>query len=224
MIKITNIKQSYLQGKSVVKVLNGINLNISKGEKICFIGPSGSGKTTLLNILGLLENPISGSVLINSKNCNLMSLEQKTMFRRQYIGYIFQNNQLLEDFSVIENVAIPLILNNFPKRFSLNKAKEILKTLGLIDKVNFKPGTLSGGEQQRVAIARAVIKKPFILLADEPTGSLDEENTKKVMQIIFSIINKLGTALVLATHNLDLIKKFDRCYKVDDGLITEYEE
>ena len=224
MIKITNIKQSYLQGKSVVRVLNGINLNISKGEKICFIGPSGSGKTTLLNILGLLENPISGSVLINSKNCNLMSLEQKTMFRRQYIGYIFQNNQLLEDFSVIENVAIPLILNNFPKRFSLNKAKEILKTLGLIDKVNFKPGTLSGGEQQRVAIARAVIKKPFILLADEPTGSLDEENTKKVMQIIFSIINKLDTALVLATHNLDLIKKFDRCYKVDDGLITEYEE
>ena len=222
MIKITNIKQSYLQGKSVIKVLNGINLNISKGEKVCFIGPSGSGKTTLLNILGLLENPISGSILINSKNCNSMSLEQKTMFRRQNIGYIFQNNQLLEDFSVIENVAIPLILNKFSKSFSLNKAKEILETLGLMDKVNFKPGILSGGEQQRVAIARAVIKKPFILLADEPTGSLDEENTKKVMQIIFSIINKLDTALVLATHNLDLIKKFDKCYKVDDGLITEY--
>ena len=222
MIKITNIKQSYLQGKSVVKVLNGINLNISKGEKICFIGPSGSGKTTLLNILGLLENPISGSILINSKNCNSMSLEQKTMFRRQNIGYIFQNNQLLEDFSVIENVAIPLILNNLPKSFSLSKAKEILKTLGLIDKVNYKPGTLSGGEQQRVAIARAIIKKPFILLADEPTGSLDEENTNKVMQIIFSIINKLDTSLVLATHNLDLIKKFDRCYKVDDGLIKEF--
>ena len=153
-----------------------------------------------------------------------MSLEQKTMFRRQNIGYIFQNNQLLEDFSVIENVAIPLILNNLPKRFSLGKAKEILKTLGLIDKVNFKPGTLSGGEQQRVAIARAVIKRPLILLADEPTGSLDEENTKKVMQIIFSIINKLDTALVLATHNLDLLKNFDRCYKVDDGLITEYSE
>ena len=222
MIKITNIKQSYLQGKSVVNVLNGINLNISKGEKICFVGPSGSGKTTLLNILGLLENPISGSILINSKNCNSMSLQQKTMFRRKNIGYIFQNNQLLEDFSVIENVAIPLILNNFPKRFSFDKAKEILKTLGLMDKLNFKPGTLSGGEQQRVAIARAVIKKPFILLADEPTGSLDEENTKKVMKIIFSIINKLDTALVLATHNLDLIKKFDRCYKVDDGIITEY--
>ena len=222
MIKITNIKQSYLQGKSVVKVLNGINLNISRGEKVCFIGPSGSGKTTLLNILGLLESPISGSVLINSKNCNSMSLEQKTLFRRQNIGYIFQNNQLLEDFSVIENVAIPLILNNLSKRSSMSKAKEILKTLGLMDKVNYKPGTLSGGEQQRVAIARAIIKKPFILLADEPTGSLDEENTKKVMQIIFSIVNKLDTALVLATHNLDLIKKFDRCYKVDDGLITEY--
>ena len=222
MIKITNIKQSYLQGKSVVKVLNGINLNISKGEKICFIGPSGSGKTTLLNILGLLENPISGSILINSKNCNSMSLEQKTMFRRQNIGYIFQNNQLLEDFSVIENVAIPLILNKFSKRFSFGKANEILKNLGLLDKVNFKPGTLSGGEQQRVAIARAVIKKPFILLADEPTGSLDEDNTQKVMEIILSIINKLGTSLVFATHNLDLIKKFDRCYKVDDGLINEY--
>ena len=222
MIKITNVKQSYLQGKSVVKVLNGINLNISKGEKVCFIGPSGSGKTTLLNILGLLENPINGSILINSKNCNSMSLEQKTLFRRQNIGYIFQNNQLLEDFTVIENVAIPLILNNFPKRHALIKAKEILKTFGLMDKVNFKPGTLSGGEQQRVAIARAIIKKPFILLADEPTGSLDEENTKKVMQIIFSIINELDTALVLATHNLDLIKKFDRCYKVDDGLIKEF--
>ena len=222
MIKITNVKQSYLQGKSVVKVLSGINLNISKGEKVCFIGPSGSGKTTLLNILGLLENPINGSIVINSKNCNSMSLEQKTLFRRQNIGYIFQNNQLLEDFTVIENVAIPLILNNFPKRRALSKAKEILKTFGLMDKVNFKPGTLSGGEQQRVAIARAIIKKPFILLADEPTGSLDEENTKKVMQIIFSIVNKLDTALVLATHNLDLIKKFDRCYKVDDGLITEY--
>ena len=222
MIKITNVKQSYLQGKSVVKVLNGINLNISKGEKVCFIGPSGSGKTTLLNILGLLENPINGSIVINSKNCNSMSLEQKTLFRRQNIGYIFQNNQLLEDFTVIENVAIPLILNNFPKRRALSKAKEILKTFGLMDKVNFKPGTLSGGEQQRVAIARAIIKKPFILLADEPTGSLDEENTKKVIQIIFSIINKLDTALVLATHNLDLIKKFDRCYKVDDGLIKEF--
>ncbi len=222
MIKITNVKQSYLQGKSVVKVLNGINLNISKGEKVCFIGPSGSGKTTLLNILGLLENPINGSIVINSKNCNSMSLEQKTLFRRQNIGYIFQNNQLLEDFTVIENVAIPLILNNFPKRRALSKAKEILKTFGLMDKVNFKPGTLSGGEQQRVAIARAIIKKPFILLADEPTGSLDEENTKKVMQIIFSIVNEFDIALALATHNLDIIKKFDRCYKVDDGLIKEF--
>ena len=224
MIKITNIKQSYFQGKSVVQVLNGINLNIAKGEKVCFIGPSGSGKTTLLNILGLLENPKSGSIQINSKNCNLMSLEQKTLFRRQNIGYIFQNNQLLEDFSVIENVAIPLILNNYSKRLSFDKANEILKTLGLIDKVNFKPGTLSGGEQQRVAIARAIIKKPFILLADEPTGSLDEDNTKIVMKIIFSITDKLGTSLVLATHNLDLIKNFDKCYKVDDGLINEYGE
>jgi ABC-type lipoprotein export system ATPase subunit len=151
-----------------------------------------------------------------------MSLEQKTLFRRQNIGYIFQNNQLLEDFTVIENVAIPLILNNFPKRRALSKAKEILKTFGLMDKVNYKPGTLSGGEQQRVAIARAIIKKPFILLADEPTGSLDEENTKKVMQIIFSIVNEFDIALALATHNLDIIKKFDRCYKVDDGLIKEF--
>jgi len=222
LIKVTNIKQCYLQGKSIVHVLNGINLNIAKGEKVCIIGPSGSGKTTLLNILGLLEKPKNGSIQINSRNCNSMSLEQKTSFRRQYIGYIFQNNQLLEDFSVIENVAIPLILNNHPKRFALSKANEILKTLGLKDKVDFKPGTLSGGEQQRVAIARAVIKKPFILLADEPTGSLDEDNTNKVMEIILSIIDKLDTSLVLATHNLDLIKKFDKCYKVDEGLINEF--
>ena len=222
MINITNIKQSYLQGKSIVNVLNGINLNIAKGEKVCIIGPSGSGKTTLLNILGLLENPRNGFIQINSKNCNSMTLEKKTLFRRQYIGYIFQNNQLLEDFSVIENVAIPLIINNFSKRFALDKANEILKTLGLKDKVDFKPGTLSGGEQQRVAIARAIIKKPLILLADEPTGSLDEDNTKKVMEIILSRSDQLNTSLVLATHNLDLIKNFDKCYKVDDGLINEF--
>ena len=224
MIKIKNIKHSFLQGKSIVNVLNGIDLNIKMGEKICIIGPSGSGKTTLLNIIGLLENPKNGSIFINSKDCNSMSLEEKTFFRRKNIGYIFQNNQLLEDFSVIENVAIPLILNNLSKKSSMTKAEKILQTLGLKDKKKFKPGTLSGGEQQRVAVARALIKKPFILLADEPTGSLDEENTEKVINIIMSLVNELNTSLILATHNLKLLKKFDRCFMVNDGLLNEFKK
>ena len=224
MIKIKNIKHSFLQGKSIVNVLNGIDLNIKMGEKICIIGPSGSGKTTLLNIIGLLENPKNGSIFINSKDCNSMSLEEKTFFRRKNIGYIFQNNQLLEDFSVIENVAIPLILNNLSKKSSMTKAERILQTLGLKDKKKFKPGTLSGGEQQRVAVARALIKKPFILLADEPTGSLDEENTEKVINIIMSLVNELNTSLILATHNLKLLKKFDRCFMVNDGLLNEFKK
>ena len=148
-----------------------------------------------------------------------MSLEQKTMFRRQNIGYIFQNNQLLEDFSVIENVAIPLILNNFPKRFSFDKAKEILKTLGLMDKLNFKPGTLSGGEQQRVAIARAIAMKPELILADEPTGNLDTENSIMIANILFKYVKEEGSSLIMVTHDPKLADKAKRKIKIKDGKI-----
>lgn len=222
MINIKNIKQSYSQGKSTIKVLDNLNLKICKGEKVGIVGPSGSGKTTLLNIIGLLEKPDSGSIEINQVDCVSMNLEQKTLFRRNYIGYIFQNNQLLEDFSVIENVAVPLILKNLSKKLSFKKASHLLEVLGILDKANFKPGTLSGGEQQRVAIARAVIKDPLILLADEPTGSLDEKNTDKISDIIISFVENIETSLILATHNYKLIKKLDKCYKVNEGCVSEF--
>lgn len=221
MINLENICQSYFQGNTKINVLNGMCLKVKKGQKIGIVGPSGSGKTTLLNIIGLLESPKQGNVILNHVNCNLLSSENKTLFRRKNIGYIFQNNQLLEDFSVLENVALPLILNNFTKKKSLEKAKLSLDMLGILNKSKFKPGTLSGGEQQRVAIARAIIKEPLLLIADEPTGSLDEDNTENVMNIIITVANKLDITLVMATHNLNLIKKMDKCYKVDEGLISE---
>lgn len=221
MIKLTKIRQSYTQGNTNVNVLNGLNLNIQRGEKIGLIGPSGSGKTSLLNIIGLLDTPDDGEVFINNEDCLSFSNEQKTNFRKKNIGYIFQNNQLLEDFTVQENVALPLILNGNSKGYSMNIAKEYLRILGLEDRDRFKPGTLSGGEQQRVAIARALIKKPIIIVADEPTGSLDEENTEKVMKIIINLTKELNIALLIATHNLDIVKMLDKYFLINEGKLDE---
>lgn len=221
MINLNQIKQSYTQGNTNVKVLNGVDLNIKRGEKIGLIGPSGSGKTTLLNIIGLLDTPDSGEILINNKDCLSLSNEQKTNFRKKNIGYIFQNNQLLEDFTVQENIALPLILNGNTKDYSLDIAKKYLEILGLEDREKFKPGTLSGGEQQRVAIARALIKKPVIIVADEPTGSLDEENTEKVMKIIMNLTEELDIALLIATHNLGIVKKLDKYFLINEGKLDE---
>ena len=221
MIKLEKIKQSYTQGNSNVKVLNGINLNIKQGERVGFIGPSGSGKTTLLNITGLLESPNDGEIFINNLNCTSLSIEQKTFFRRKNIGYIFQNNQLLEDFTVQENIALPLILNGNSRNNSFNIADKYIEELGLIGKNKFKPGTLSGGEQQRVAIARALIKKPIILIADEPTGSLDEENTEKVMKIIINLTKELNISLLIATHNIGIARMLDKLYKLNEGILNE---
>ena len=221
MIKLSQIKQSYTQGNTNVSVLNGVDLNIKRGEKIGLIGPSGSGKTTLLNIIGLLDTPDSGEILINNQNCLSLSNEQKTNFRKKNIGYIFQNNQLLEDFNVQENIALPLILNGNSKAYSLDIAKKYLEILGMENREKFKPGTLSGGEQQRVAIARALVKKPVIIVADEPTGSLDEENTQKVMKIIMNLTKELNIALLIATHNLNIVKMLDKYFLINEGKLDE---
>ena len=221
MIKLSKIKQSYTQGNSHINVLNGVDLYIKRGEKIGLIGPSGSGKTSLLNIIGLLDTPDSGEMLINNEDCLSLSNEQKTKFRKKNIGYIFQNNQLLEDFTVQENIALPLILNGKSKDYSLDIAKKYLEILGLADREKFKPGTLSGGEQQRVAIARALIKKPVIIVADEPTGSLDEENTVKVMKIIMNLTKELNVALLIATHNLSIVKMLDKHFLINEGKLDE---
>jgi len=222
LILLNNIAKEYLQGKTFVKVLNKLCLHVNNNENIGIIGPSGSGKSTLLNLIGLLEQPSSGDIKILNIDFNELKDEEKVIFRKEKIGFIFQNNQLLEDFNVEENVALPLLMNGNSFRRSISKANDYLHLLGIADRNKFKPGLLSGGEQQRVAIARALIKNPKILLADEPTGSLDHENTKIVFNFIRKLSKENKIITVFATHNLNLVKLLDKCFLMEGGKLNDF--
>ena len=222
MILLNNIAKEYLQGKTFVKVLNKLCLHVNNNENIGIIGPSGSGKSTLLNLIGLLEQPSSGDIKILNVDFDKLKDEEKVIFRKEKIGFIFQNNQLLEDFNVEENVSLPLLMNGNSFRRSISKANDYLHLLGIADRNKFKPGLLSGGEQQRVAIARALIKNPKILLADEPTGSLDHENTKIVFNFIRELSKENKIITVFATHNLNLVKLLDKCFLMEGGKLNDF--
>ena len=222
MIILDDIAKEYIQGKTKVKVLNKLCLHVNYNENIGIIGPSGSGKSTLLNLIGLLEQPTTGNIKIGKVDFNNMKDEEKVVFRKENIGFIFQNNQLLEDFNVEENVALPLLMNGNSFRKSISKANDYLHLLGISDRNKFKPGLLSGGEQQRVAIARALIKNPKILLADEPTGSLDRENTKIVFNSIRKLSKENKIITIFATHNLNLVKLLDKCFLMEGGKLIEF--
>ncbi len=221
MLTLKNISQNYLQGDSTIRVLSKLNFSVNSVKNIGIIGPSGSGKSTFLNILGMIETPTFGEYILHGNNCFNLSQNLKTEMRRKFIGYIFQNNQLLEDFNVLENIAFPLILNGESFGQAKKKSLTLLEKLGLKNKKFIKPGLLSGGEQQRIAIARALIKKPFLLLADEPTGSLDKNNSLLVMDLILNMAKKNKTTSIIATHNLDIIKRLDICYKIEKGKLIE---
>ena len=221
MLNLKNISQSYLQGDSIINVLSKLNFSVNGVKNIGVIGPSGSGKSTFLNILGMIETPTSGEYILKGNNCLNLSQNLKTEIRKKFIGYIFQNNQLLEDFNVLENIAFPLILNGESFGDAKKKSLTLLSKLGLTNKKFIKPGLLSGGEQQRIAIARALIKNPILLLADEPTGSLDKNNSLLVMDLILSLAKTNNTVSIIATHNLEIIKRLDICYKIEKGKLIE---
>ena len=221
MLELLDIEQNYFQGELPVDVLKNLNFAINKPKSVGIIGPSGSGKTSLLNIIGLIEKPKFGSYFFKNSNCLDFSNTEKTEFRKKNIGYIFQNNQLLEDFNVQENVALPLILNGESYKISCKKALNFLKLFGLENRISFKPGLLSGGEQQRVAVARAMIKSPSILLADEPTGSLDDNNAELIFNYIIELSKKNNTLAIIATHNTKFISKLDVCFKIQKGKLIE---
>jgi ABC-type lipoprotein export system ATPase subunit len=221
MLNLKNISQSYLQGDSIINVLSKLNFSVNGVKNIGVIGPSGSGKSTFLNILGMIETPTSGEYILKGNNCLNLSQNLKTEIRKKFIGYIFQNNQLLEDFNVLENIAFPLILNGESFGDAKKKSLTLLSKLGLTNKKFIKPGLLSGGEQQRIAIARALIKNPILLLADEPTGSLDKNNSSLVMDLILSLAKTNNTVSIIATHNLEIIKRLDICYKIEKGKLIE---
>ena len=219
VLELKNISKEFQQPGDKIVVLKKINLRLFKGQCIGLIGPSGSGKSTLLHIAGLLDEPTSGNIYINQDQCENISEENKNIIRKKNIGFVYQNFYLLNDFSAIENVIIPQILNGENFKKAETNAKSILTKVGLSKRIHNKPKELSGGEKQRVALCRAIANKPDIILADEPTGNLDKQNSKNVVQIIKDLVNHYNISFIIATHNLSIIKKFDKIVKLSEGKI-----
>ena len=221
-IKIENISKKYEKNKTI-KVLNDISFNFESGKTYSIVGPSGSGKSTLLNLLSLIDTPSSGSIEINKQNINFKNKDVNDRIRSNKIGIIYQDKNLLSDFSAIENVYLPNLLISKDKTQSINLAKKIIKNMGLLSRLNHFPAELSGGENQRIAIARALINSPEIILADEPTGSLDFENAKQIFKILFNLKNK-NRIIIFATHNRYFANMADCKIKMIDGKMKSTNE
>ncbi|MDP2423243.1 MAG: ABC transporter ATP-binding protein [Bacteroidales bacterium] len=215
MIKAVNIHKSY----GTLEVLRGINLEIGKGEVISIVGPSGAGKSTLLHIIGTLDKPNTGNVLIEGSNINTMSDTKLSAFRNRNIGFVFQFHHLLPEFTALENVSIPAYIARMPRRQAEEKARELLDFLNLGNRINHKPAELSGGEQQRVAVARALINKPLAVLADEPSGNLDSFHARELHELFFKLRDQFQQTFVIVTHNMELANMADRKLVMTDGLI-----
>ena len=216
-IETKNLTKNYIVPKSgEVKVLKGIDLLINSGEKVALMGPSGAGKSTLIHILGLMDKPTSGNVLIDDKDITSFTPTKLAKMRKENIGFVFQFHYLLADFTVMENILMPVWNNRKgKKKYALN----MLETMGLTDRANHMPNELSGGEQQRVALARALINNPKILFADEPTGNLDRQTGEKIENLMFEMCSKLKTTLLVVTHSQELANLADRQIKIVDGKI-----
>jgi lipoprotein-releasing system ATP-binding protein len=213
MVSTKNIIKSY----GSLPILKGVSLEVQQGEIVSIVGASGAGKSTLLHILGTLEKPDSGTLMIDQTNVFELSAKKLALFRNQKIGFVFQFHHLLPEFSAIENVCIPAWIAGTGKKEAMKKAMELLEILNLKDRAEHKPNELSGGEQQRVAIARALINNPAIVLADEPTGNLDSQNSKAIFDIINNLRNQFGQTFIMVTHNQELADLSDRALTMVDG-------
>ncbi len=217
MIKAENIRKSF----GTLEVLKGINLEIQKGEVVSIVGPSGSGKTTLLQIIGTLDKPDCGLIQINGQGVDQLGDKQLASFRNQEIGFIFQFHQLLPEFTALENVMMPALIGGLSKREASHKAEQLLDLLGLAARAEHKPNELSGGEKQRVAVARALINDPAVVLADEPSGSLDTQNKEELHQLFFDLRDQLGQTFVIVTHDERLASLTDRTIHLVDGQLKD---
>lgn len=218
LLRFSNIHLQYQNGTLLTEVIKGIDFTIHQNEKLAIVGKSGSGKTSLLMLMAGLEKPTSGNITYQDQDITTYSEDQLTEYRKKNIGIVFQSFYLIPNYTALENVALPLEIN-FQKD-ALSQAKEILVDLGLEDRLQHFPSQLSGGEQQRVAIARAIIKKPELILADEPTGNLDDENTEVITELIFNIATKYQKSLCLVTHDADLAKRCDRIMTIENGTVV----
>lgn len=215
MLKLTNITKSF----GSLQVLKGVDLEIHRGEVVSIIGPSGAGKTTLLQIMGTLDRPDGGSVSFDGVAVEAMKERELSAFRNRHIGFVFQFHQLLPEFTALENVMIPAFIGGVERREAEAQAMELLQLMGLGDRAQHNPNELSGGEKQRVAVARALINKPDVVLADEPSGSLDSHNKEELYRLIFDLRNRLGQTFVIVTHDEALAQMTDRTIHIIDGMI-----
>jgi lipoprotein-releasing system ATP-binding protein len=221
LLELRDVRRGYHQGESRLDVLNGASLSVRAGEMKALVGPSGSGKSTLLNIAGLLEQPDSGTVFIDGIDSARLRSAKRTLLRRQHIGFVFQFHRLLPEFSALENVMVPQMLAGLDKFEASDRAAQLLAMVGLQDRVDHRPGLLSGGEQQRVAIARAVANAPRVLLADEPTGNLDPDTAKDVFGHLAAITRATRTAALVVTHNQQLALNMDSILTIENGHVVE---
>ena len=215
MIEIENITKSF----GSLQVLKGIDLKIDKGEVVSIVGPSGAGKTTLLQIIGTLDRPDTGTLKINDIDVTKLSEKKLSDFRNRHLGFVFQFHQLLPEFTAIENIMIPAYIAGVSNKDAKEKAQELLKFMGLNDRAKHKPSELSGGEKQRVAVARALINNPEVILADEPSGSLDTKNKQELHQLFFDLRDRFGQTFVIVTHDEELAQLTDRNSHINDGQI-----
>ena len=221
VLELKKIKRTYGKGETALPVLRDINLNISAGEVVALVGPSGSGKSTLLHIAGLLDTPTAGQIFVSGRDATKMTDYQRTLLRRDTMGFVYQAHLLLPDFSALENVMMPLLIAGKSVKEATPRAEELLDKVGLKKRMTHRSGELSGGEQQRVAIARALANRPALLLADEPTGNLDPKTAEGVFRGLIDLVRETGLAALIATHNPDLANRMDRRVSVQNGVIVE---
>ncbi|NLE64149.1 MAG: ABC transporter ATP-binding protein [Bacteroidales bacterium] len=215
MIKVTQIKKSYHN----LQVLKGIDLEIKKGEIVCLVGASGAGKSTLLHIMGTLDKPDSGEVLINGENVFMLPDKELSRFRNHHIGFVFQFHHLLPEFTALENIYLPALIAKVPQKKAMEQAHELLALFNLSNRAGHKTSQLSGGEQQRIAVARALINKPSVVLADEPSGNLDSKNAKELHTLFLELRKTLNQTFVIVTHNENFAAMADRTLHIADGVL-----
>ncbi|MBR9858144.1 MAG: lipoprotein-releasing ABC transporter ATP-binding protein LolD [Gammaproteobacteria bacterium] len=221
LLVVENLSKTHQDGAQPVTILDGVSLQLSAGESLAVVGSSGSGKSTLLHLLGSLDAPTQGRVLVEGEDLHHMSARSQARFRNQKLGFVYQFHHLLGEFSALENAAMPLLIAGRPVAEAKEQAEALLKRVGLGHRLDHRPSALSGGERQRVAIARALVNKPRLVLADEPTGNLDAHSAAEVFALLAELQSELGTGLVVVTHDLALAARLDRQCRLVDGRLQE---
>jgi len=221
ILEARNVHKSFKQGPVTLEVLQGVAMSVATGERIAIVGASGSGKTTLLQILGGLDRPTSGHVLVDGKDIHEQSEQERGALRNRALGFVYQFHHLLPEFSALENVAMPLLIRRMSVSEARVRARHLLERVGLGQRLDHRPDQLSGGERQRAAVARALVTEPKIVLADEPTGNLDGTNAESVFALMLELNRELGTSLIVVTHDMRLASRMERMYAIDRGVLTE---